>query len=261
MIQEKKATIDALSFYYKLVGDPQNPSLVFLHGHPMPDLPAERFDYSNVLLELAKYFYVIAPEHIGTMRSDPPQKPISKEERAEVIHKLLESLKIRTPIMMGQSFGGGVALVYAHLYPQKVKTLILVDAVTDYRKRTYFILGAIRYWLYKSLFALPLSLDFKRNLVYWSSKRAKLPESDLRKYLNQLHPINYVINVDYLRLKTPTILVWGKNDWFITPVSDAYRLKRKIKGSRLVLVDGGHTILYQDPEYVVGEIVKSLNLL
>ena len=45
----------------------------------------------------------------------------------------------------------------------------------------------------------------------------------------------------------------------LTPIWGAYEMKRKIPSSKLVIVEGGHTVLYQKPEYVIGKVVNVLN--
>lgn len=259
IIQDKRTTIDGLSFYYKLVGDSQNPPLVFLHGHPMPHVPADSIDFTNVLLEFAKYFYVIAPEHIGTMRSGPASRPITMNDRARIICKLLDELGIRKAIISAQSFGAVVAASFALSYPNKIKRLILIDASTTYQIKKYTWLISLRYWTYKTLISLPVPLRLKRKLIYFSSFRKNLNLSDIREYLNQIHPAVYeTFNLEYFKIKTPTLLIWGKNDR-LTPLKYALKLKNVITNSKLVLVEGGHTTLYQEPHNVINEIVRNLN--
>lgn len=254
IIQDKVTTIDGLSFYYKLVGDPKKPLLVFLHGHPMPHAPASTFDFSNVLSELARYFYVIAPEHIATMRSDPPKVKLDMQERAHHLDRFLQGAGINDFVLMGQSFGGGVALVYTSLFPNKVKALILVDALSNYLQRAIFIINTVRFIIYKLLHNLKLTSKrfyFVSDEIPWNRKKAK-------DYIESVNPRYRYINVDYQRIKNPTLIVWGDKDWFLTPIWSAYQMKREIPDSKLIIVNGGHTILYEKPEYVIGEIIKSL---
>lgn len=259
IIQDKRTTIGSLSFYYKLVGNSQKPPLVFLHGTPMPHRPADSIDFTDVLLELAKHFYVIAPEHIGTMRSSPSFKPITMNERAKILNELLDKLEIKNAVISGQSFGGAVALSFAAAYPSKVKTLILIDSSTTYQIRKYAWLIRLIYWLYRTIVSLPLPITLKRNLMYFSSFKNKLSLSEITNYLNQIHPEAYsTFDIDYSKIKSRTLLVWGNRDR-LTPLKYAHKLNNEIKDSKLILVEGGHIILYQKPHYVIQEIIKSLN--
>lgn len=254
IIQDQKTVIDGLSVYYKLVGDPQKLPLVFLHGHPMPHAPASTFDYSNVLLELARYFYVIAPEHIATMRSDPPKGKFDMRERARHLDRFLQRIEVDNFVLMGQSFGGGVALVYTSLFPNKVKALILVDALSNYLQRAIFIVNTARFIIYKLLHSLRLTLKhfyFVSDKIPWNREKVEF-------YIESINPRYRYINVDYQRIKTPTLIIWGNKDWFLTPIWGAFEMKRGIPDSKLIIVNGGHTILYQNPEYVVKKLVGTL---
>ena len=259
IIQDKKVTIDGLSFYYRLVGNYQKPPLVFLHGHPMPSRPADSIDFTNVLLEFSKYFYVIAPEHIGTMRSTPAPKSMTMNDRARIVCQLLERLGIQKTIMSGQSFGGLVAASFAVAYPDKIKRLILIDSSTTYQIKKYTWLLRLRYWIYKIMIALPLLIRLKRQLIYFSSYSKSLNLFEIREYLTQIHPGVYDSSgLEYSDIKTPTLLIWGKSDR-LTPLKYALKLKKEIINSKLVFVEGGHTILYQKPHDVINEIVRNLN--
>ena len=254
-IQDKNIKIDSLTVYYKLVGNPKNTPLVFLHGHPMPHVPATTFDYSNVLLELSKHSYVIAPEHIATMRSDPPRGPFDMQDRARHLDKFLQKMGISKFVLTGQSFGGGVALVYTSLFPNKVKQLILIDSVSNDLHWTFFIVNIIRFALYKVLHSLRFTMNrfyFVSDTVPWNREKAKL-------YINSLNPKHRYINVTYEKIKNPTLIVWGNKDVFLTPIWGAYEMNKKIPNSQLIIVNGGHTILYQEPACVVQKIVDYLH--
>ncbi len=259
LVLDKRITISGLTFYYKLVGDIKNPPLVFLHGHPMPHVPAVTIDFTNVLLEFAKYFYVIAPEQIGTMRSSPALKPITMKDRAKIVYKLLDKLEIQEAIVAGQSYGGRVATSFALAYPSKVIELILIDSTTTYQTIKYFWLLRLRFWIYKTVITLPLPLSIKRKLFYFSSYSKNLNLSEMRNYLTQVHPDDYdSVGLEYSDIKAPTLLIWGKSDR-ITPLKYAFKLKKDIPNSILILVDGGHTVLYEKPHVVIKEIMRNLN--
>jgi len=133
MFTEHKTIVDGLEVYYRTVGNATKQHLVFLHGWGARSKGP--LGSNKVILELSKYFYIVAPEHPGLVRSTPPQEIWGFDEFAHSLHKLLRPLNLQHPIVMGQSFGGGVASAYAKLYPEEIRTLILVDSVTN--RRTY----------------------------------------------------------------------------------------------------------------------------
>ena len=65
-------------------------------------------------------------------RSDPVRQPTTAQDAASDLHALLSAAKEPTPyVMVGHSYGGLVAKLYARIHPQDVSGLVLVDALTE----------------------------------------------------------------------------------------------------------------------------------
>ena len=263
MITDYKTTIDGLEIYYRTSGNPENQHLVFLHGW------AARLDGSlgcdKVIFELAKYFYVVAAEHPGLIRSTPPKAIWGMDDFAHILNKLLTPLNLKNPIVMGQSFGGGVATAYAKLYPQEIRFLILVDAITTKRKRNFFQKLKFIWWpafsfLVKSKW-IPLTL--KKVLINISlgvpTKMISKLNAESYSVMGEI-PLSerYYLNLDYKSLAMPLFLIWGDRDTWVTPVQRAKEIHSEVKESKLLILKGPHTILYKNPKYAVGEIIKLL---
>ncbi len=68
----------------------------------------------------------------GIGRSAPGPEPRSAEQIARELHALLATLQIAPPyVLVGHSAGGLYVRVFAHLYPQEIAGLILVDPATE----------------------------------------------------------------------------------------------------------------------------------
>ena len=68
----------------------------------------------------------------GIGRSTPGPEPRSAEQIAHELHALLATLQIAPPyVLVGHSAGGLYVRVFAHMYPQEVAGLILVDPATE----------------------------------------------------------------------------------------------------------------------------------
>ena len=186
------------------------------------------------------------------------------QELANTIHELITRLHIEKPILVGQSFGGGIAATYATLFPEDTKYLILVDAATTKSERYRPFLARIGMIfgipIYRSILRnqfIPLS--FKRLLVHLLHRAPLeiLSAEKIQHYGNFVSKRLYDISVDYKKFRMPLMLVWGDRDK-ITPIQAAREIHEEVKNSKLVIVNGQHTILYTQPEYVVSEIVKKL---
>jgi pimeloyl-ACP methyl ester carboxylesterase len=114
---------------------PQQESLAFeRHGTGVPVvlLPGLTFDrrsWRPIVDRLGEHVCTIAvdlPAHGAS-----PGPPCDLEEVAAHVHRLLESLDIADPIVVGHSMSGGLAMIYAASYP--VRGAVTVDSPMDLR--------------------------------------------------------------------------------------------------------------------------------
>lgn len=262
MIQTHKVKIDDLTVNYHTIGNPNKQIIVFVHGWPMGLVMIKKINILSLFKELARHFYVIVPEHPGFFRSDPPKSMWGMNEYANYLHKFINKLKLKKPIIMGKSFGGAVAATYAILYPTNIRTLILVDAATRKRKEQFwykFVLPPtlITTWFISSKFS-PMFLKKIVISRFLNVPKDFIKENTFRKYLIMSKIfIEYRIDVDYKKLQVPLILVWGDND-AITPIEEAKRIHKKVKNSKLLVFHGGHLVMEKNPKEVIDSIVKNL---
>ena len=74
-----------------------------------------------------------------------------------------------------------------------------------------------------------------------------------------LNVINEDISGLFSQIKVPTVIIWGEKD-DITPIADAYLIKKEIKNSILeILPNVGHRIRKEAPEILVDKISTFLN--
>lgn len=76
---------------------------------------------------LATHYRVLAfdrPGHGASSRSSA--RHVTPEEQARLIHAALQRLNVERPILAGFSWGGGLALIYALLYPGDTDGLVLL---------------------------------------------------------------------------------------------------------------------------------------
>lgn len=262
---DSKITIGGLNIFYSISGDRNKPPLIFLHGWGSRiDSFGSYVGITGVVEELAKYFYVFAPELPGLLRSDAPKEVWNYEQFAEVIFKVANALNWKPSIVMGQSFGGGVATAFAKLYPNFTKTLIIVDSVVSKRPQNSYMT-----WLYawanfrKKVFPSPFVPKFIKKLltnIYFGTPIEFIDDKNIKEK-TMMSDIDLTRNLimDYKRLKMPLIIVWGDRDTWVTPISRAREIHEEVKDSRLIIEDGGHPVLYQKPKIVIADILKALS--
>lgn len=114
--------IDGKHIYYEEYGKGHAPTLVYMHGGPGESC----LTYSYQAKKLGERFHVISFDQYGVFRSDA----LGETEKGDVafhiglIERMRESLGIERWILLGHSFGGMLALVYAHTFPERVDAVI-----------------------------------------------------------------------------------------------------------------------------------------
>ena len=115
-----------------------------------------------------------------------------------------------------------------------------------------------------SLNSKVIPLFIKQNILYFSNGTPryltkKLSNNKIKKYANFVtYNINKII-VNYKTISVPILLVWGNRDTIITPIKFAMEIHKEVKKSKLVIVNGGHSVLYWKPEEVIDKIIKNLS--
>ena len=109
----------------------ERPTLLVLHGGP-------GFDHSGfkpAFSQFANIAQVIYLDHRGNGRSDPgPREHWTLEQWGDDIFAFCQTLGIDKPIVMGQSFGGFVAIAYATRHPEHPGKLILSSTAAAMRR-------------------------------------------------------------------------------------------------------------------------------
>ncbi|MEM5018094.1 alpha/beta hydrolase [Metabacillus indicus] len=110
-------------------------------GKPTVVMDAGYGDYSKgwnaIISEVSLLTEVIVYDRAGLGRSEPSSNPRNSREMVKELKELLDKLKIIPPyILVGHSFGGVNARLFASNYPESVCGLLLVDSTPeDYRER------------------------------------------------------------------------------------------------------------------------------
>ncbi|OWL85700.1 alpha/beta fold hydrolase [Halopseudomonas aestusnigri] len=102
--------------------------LMLIHGSG-PGVTAWA-NWRLVMPELARQRRVIAPDMLGFGYSERPANPdYQRDVWVEHAIGVLDTLGIEQADLVGNSFGGGIALALAIRYPQRVRRLVLMGSV------------------------------------------------------------------------------------------------------------------------------------
>lgn len=98
------------------------PAVLFIHG-----LLGSSRQWSRLTGELAADRRLIAPDLFGHGASAKPMGDYSLGAHAATLRDLLDQLGIDTVTLVGHSLGGGIAMQFGYLFPERVERLVLVS--------------------------------------------------------------------------------------------------------------------------------------
>ncbi|WP_047419527.1 alpha/beta hydrolase [Cellulophaga sp. Hel_I_12] len=122
------ATFSANSqtIYSKAYGNSNDKPLIYLHGGP--GFNAAGFEVTTAQKLAENGFYVIAYDRRGEGRSLEKNAAFTFNETFEDLNLIYDTFNITSATLVGHSFGGIIATLYAEKYPNKVKAVVLVSA-------------------------------------------------------------------------------------------------------------------------------------
>ncbi len=243
----ESAVQDAVSLHVRVTGKGQ--PLIMLHG-----FGASSYSFSKIIPELSKYFTIYAFDLKGFGDSPKPDDHrYSVYDQALLVDQYLKKHHLDKVILLGHSYGGGVALSLALMDPKRFAKLVLIDSASYDQQLPKLIrwlqipvLGKLGFYL------IPATVEVKESYKYAFYDNHKIPEDIVREYARNLYKPNarkvYLQTVENLipedieeisrRYKTihiPTLIVWGANDIVIRK-EKAYRLHRDIPHSQLKII-------------------------
>jgi pimeloyl-ACP methyl ester carboxylesterase len=179
--------------------------------------------------------------------------------------KNIESLRESASFsLLGHSFGGALAMLYALKHPEKIQKLILYNPAIIREKNLKIKISLFIAKIFKFLekiipekfFYFPKKAYYRFIVKSYDYFNA---DENLKKTFSNIVKIDLRNLVKDLKVKT--ILLWSKNDKF-TPLRHGEILKNLISDSQLILLDGGHSFHKEKPEEfakILKRIIKDKN--
>ena len=185
----------------------------------------------------------------GFGASEEPAEVWGVERYTRLIEALVKSEKLESPVLVGHSFGGRVAILFASR--NKADKVILVDAAGIKPRRTLkYYLKVYSFKAGKKFWELILGKEKAQARI--DRMRARRGSSDyagaspiVRRILSKV--VNEDLTDRLPLISAPALLIWGENDT-ATPLSDAKKMARLIPDSGLVSFPGcGHYSFLDNP--------------
>lgn len=219
-------------------------AIVLLHGwgqniemmRPIGDAFAS--DKRVIIIDLPGFGKSIEPTYVWSLI-----------DYVNCIHDLLTNLDITSFSLIGHSFGGKIALLYASIYGCDK----LVCLSSPFKKKV--LKDSFKTKMLKQAKKIPVI----KNLEGFAKKHIgstdyKNASEMMRKIM--VEHVNFDICEYVKKINCPTLIIWGTNDLAVS-VDDAYELKELIKDSGIVTYEGCSHYAYLERIDQTNRILKS----
>jgi len=263
-------------FWYLDSGE--GPAVLFIHG-----LTGSHRNWAHLVEKLIVDHRVVAPDLFGHGASAKSMSDYSLATHAATLRDLLDRLGIDRVALVGHSFGGGIAMQFCYLFPERVDRLVLVSSGGLGRDVSPLLRAAT---LPGAGWVLPLlasgwvrarveavgraltSTGWRASSGVTEAWRGftSLADADSRRAFlattrGVIDPRGQTVTAhDHLprAIEVPTLVVWGTRDKMI-PAWHATTAHSVISDSKVVLFEGaGHFPHLDEPErfaQVLGDFI------
>lgn len=239
------------------------PVVVFLHGWGLSHRA-----YKRPLSRLVRHgTRVIAPALPGFGGSAPVPEAVDIAGFGHWVARFLDTLDVPGRVLvMGHSFGGGVAISFTHAHPRRVRGLVLLNSI-----------GASA-WAHEGSTVTKLAerplwdwgIHLPSNLWPLAQARNVMPVlvSEALPYLTR-HPVAFwrtaeiarkadlMAELDDLRRRRlPVVVLWGNHDELITK-TNFDEMCAALGDPHSVTVEGTHAWMIADPD-AFGEVMTNV---
>lgn len=164
----------------------------------------------------------------GFGESEEPKTALTVYDYCEILEELLKKLKIKKPVIMGHSFGGRIAIIYASR--NEVEKVVLFGSPCIRKE----VKPSLKLRMLKSLKKIPgiNKLEgFAKN--HMGSRDYKNASEIMKKIL--VNVVNEDLSECAKKINVPTLLIWGDRDTE-APVEDAKELEKIIPDAGLIVL-------------------------
>lgn len=116
----------AQNIYTKTFGNAKDKAIIFLHGGP--GYNCANFEATSAQKIADNGFFVIVYDRRGEGRSMDPNAKFTFKESIDDLNDIYKKYSLKSATLMGHSFGGIVATVFAESNPKQVESIVLVGA-------------------------------------------------------------------------------------------------------------------------------------
>lgn len=225
------------------------------------------YDWTRLIPQLSDSYHVFAPDLPGFGRSDKPGIDYTLDYYVKFIDDFANEVGMDSFHLAGNSMGGQISAAYSLAFPEKVRTLALLDAA-GVTEGVPAVFGAGRFprSIERLMARTPLRLfawHYRKVGPYYDP--SWMTDEDIREHYhsygnrpaahaaasclkNILLAVDARLDEKLEGLSLPSLIIWGKEDPML-PLVMGDEFKRLIKGSTIEVIDMcGHCPQEEHPE-------------
>lgn len=253
--------IKGIKLFVEDLGNPKGEVIVFLNG-----VMASTNSWYQIIKPFIELGYrIILHDFKGQLKSDKPKGPYTFEEHVNETLAILDELDIKSAHFVGTSYGGEVALNIGFRHPEIVKSLVIIDSVSETNQE---MINEVNTWIdlcekkdgYAFFWGMAKSIygsTFMKENKAFLEQRAQATRHVDQSYLEGQIILYKTFNNDvYMtnrlhEIKAPTLIICGMDD-ILKPPKFSKIIHDKIKGSKLVLLeDCGHVAIFEKSNEII----------
>ncbi|MEQ1693505.1 MAG: alpha/beta hydrolase [Gemmatimonas sp.] len=247
-MQMQSMTLEDSSHHSELLSEPDDPARLHVHGEGTPLIFIPGLDGTGLLFYrqarlLAHRFRVI------TFRLRDDARTMDTLV-ADIVKHLDHAVPDRTPaVVVGESFGGALALSFALAHPERVRKLVILNSFSRIEPPVKLRLAIA------GLYLVPWrTMQFVRRLTAWRLQSPHTHRDEVKKfllltsattrhgYLNRLRILTrYDMRNRLAELNVPTLFLAADQDHLIPSVPQATYMSARAPHATMRILEGhGH---------------------
>jgi pimeloyl-ACP methyl ester carboxylesterase len=257
--------VEGLNIFYREAGPADAPTVLLLHG-----FPSSSRMWESLLPLLADKYHLIAPDYPGFGHSSAPSPSIFEytfNNLARVMNELTTKLGMTNYVLFMQDYGGPVGFRMALAHPQRVRAIIIQNAISHEQGLSPLWEARRKYWANPAHELENLKANFtsfeatrlrhigssphpdRYDPDTWTDEYAFLTrpgQTDIQATLfldYRTNVASYPLWQNWLRKAQPsTLVVWGKYDPSFT-VAGATAYAGDVPKAEVHILEAGHFAL------------------
>ncbi|MBY0422590.1 MAG: alpha/beta hydrolase [Parvularculaceae bacterium] len=266
------AKMHALELGAEHAGD--GPPIVLIHGASV-NLRDMKIALGERLAESRRVIMIDRP---GRGYSTRPRDGYALDVQARLIHETLEAMGVKKPVVVGQSFGGAVALAYALQYQDEMSGLVLLAPVTHPFEGGVAWYNHVSQWpVFGTVFRRAFIPVYAPIVARGGVTRSFAPNAppanyfeeagvpllfrakDFKANASDLTHLNRALVAQspaYPTLRVPTIIYAGEDDTTVGPEIHAKHLARDVASAKLTMLPKtGHALHHAEAARIAASIL------